>query len=117
MHRIILAIKPQLLSEALRRRLDEEADLAVVGHVHDDLDLLIAVRTHEANVVIHSWQANEMPEIYTHLMNEFPGLRMYGFPVDGATAVLCEQRISITPVKGSRPEALISSIRSAITAA
>lgn len=113
MHRIILAVKPQLLCDTLRRRIDEESDLTVVGHVDNDLDLLMAVKANEATVVIHSWDSPALPGICTHLLHEFPGLTLVGIGPDGDQAVLCEQRITCTPVTIGQPGDLLSTVRRA----
>jgi DNA-binding NarL/FixJ family response regulator len=110
MYRILLAVKPRLLSDALRRRLEADADAQVVGEVDNDLDLLLAVRATEANVVVQSWPTGEMPAIVTHLLVEFPGLSLLGLPAQGQGAVLCQQRLTQTPLAADL-DGILNSLR------
>jgi hypothetical protein len=92
MTKILFAVRPQLLRDALCRQLAAQPDLQVVGDVDNDLDLLLAVRATEAEVVVHSWQGDRMPALYTHLLQEYPGLTVIGLTEEGELRH-CQQRI------------------------
>lgn len=111
MYRILLALKPQLLREVWRHRLAEESDVQVVGEIEHEIDLLLAVRATDANVVLHGWNDEQMPPVYTHLLNEFPGLSLIGITPDGERATLCEMRLTRTSLDNSSVEDLLSSLR------
>jgi hypothetical protein len=108
MTKILFAIRPKLLRDALCAQLAALGEVQVVGEVDNDLDLLLAVRATKANVVLHSWRDDAMPALYTHLLQEYPGLVAIGVAPDG-TLRKCEQRIVQTPLDGI--DALLASLR------
>jgi DNA-binding NarL/FixJ family response regulator len=112
MCRILLAIKTKLCRDAWRYRLATEHDVSIVGEIDDDLDLLVAVRATEAQLIIHTWEGEEAPAIYSHLFAEFPGIKILGLAASGNRAVLCEQRLYETPLLTSTLEQMLESLRS-----
>ncbi len=112
MHQILLAVKPRLMCDMLKRQLAEAPETTVVGEIDNELDLLLAIRATQANVVLHSWNDDTMPPIYTHLLNEFPGLLLVGLLPSGERAMICEQRISTTLVEASSIAQLLTCLPS-----
>lgn len=110
MHQILLAVKPRLMRETLKRSLSESPNTVIVGEIDDELDLLLAIRATDANIVIHSWPNSNMPPIYTHLLGEFPGLKLVGLLPDGEQAMLCELRLSLSLVVASSVSELVASL-------
>ncbi|HTN74854.1 MAG TPA: hypothetical protein VL096_06390 [Pirellulaceae bacterium] len=100
-----------MLRDTLRCRLADEADVVLVGDVDNELDLLLAVRATQANVVIHVWNEEQMPPIYTHLLQEFPGLQLLGISPNGQDATHIEQRIWRKQLANANVDELLSSLR------
>lgn len=112
MRRVLLAINTQLARDAWRLRLATEPDVEVVGEVDNELDLFVAVRATEATLVIHAWEGNSLPAIYSHLFAEFPGLTLLGLTADGESAVLCEQRLHQQALSTNNLDQMLASLRS-----
>lgn len=110
MYRAILAVRPRLLLDAIRERFRSESDVTVVGEVRDEIDLLLAVRATNANLVVHTWNDENMPAIYTHLFQEFPGLTAIGL-TPGERVFLCEQRIVQTPLVDASIDDALDALR------
>jgi hypothetical protein len=93
--RVILALGPTILQRLLRDLIEREEGVEVVDETDDPVDLLMAVRRTEANVVLIAWpKSGEMPGICTHLLLEFPELLVIGLPEKGADPVFCQLRIN-----------------------
>jgi len=97
MPKILFAVRPQMLRDALARQLATQPDVQIVGDVDNDLDLLLAVRATKADAVVHSWPSETMPAIYSHLFQEYPGLIAIGLTEEGEVRH-CQQRIIETPL-------------------
>jgi hypothetical protein len=86
-----------MLRDALARQLAAQPDVQIVGDVDNELDLLLAVRATKADAVVHSWQGDAMPAIYSLLFQEYPGLVAIGLTEEGEIRH-CQQRIIETPL-------------------
>ena len=101
--RVLLALDPPLLREAVRCHLEREAGIEVVGEVQDPVDLLIAVEQFQADVVLHSWPTSEeTPGVCTNLLLEYPDLVAIGLSPDGDVAYISRLEIATNahPVRG-----------------
>ena len=77
--KVVLAVKPQLLRELLRRVIEEKSEMEIECEVFDPIDLLLAVKDTEADVVVMNLsESHRTPEICTHLLTEFPDLLVIG---------------------------------------
>ena len=112
MRKVLLAIKTKLCRDAWRMRLATEPDVEVVGEIDNEFDLFLAVRATEATLVIHAWEDNSPPAIYSHLFAEFPGLTILGLSANGESAVLCEQRLCQTSLSTNNLDQMLASLRS-----
>jgi hypothetical protein len=106
MPKILFSVRPPMLRDALARQLAAQPDVQIVGDVDDDLDLLLAVRATKADAIVHSWPGDVMPAIYTHLLQEYPGLIAIGLTEEGEVRH-CQQRIIETPLANGL-ESLVS---------
>jgi hypothetical protein len=97
-----------MLRDALVRQLAAQPDVQIVGDVDNELDLLLAVRATKADAVVHSWQGDAMPAIYSHLFQEYPGLIAIGLTEEGEIRH-CQQRIIETPLADGL-ESLVSTL-------
>lgn len=84
MIRLVLASMPPL---ALRNIIEEiagqQSDMEVVARDVDRSDLRDVVREHQANVVVVGLESNELPEVCTALLREFPDTLAVGVASDG----------------------------------
>lgn len=83
--RIILANEPRLLREMLKRVVDKQPDLQVVGEVSDWAELPSTIEQTEAQWVILSLLADgKMPEIADSLLAAHPKLHVLAVALDGS---------------------------------
>ncbi|MBN1911250.1 MAG: hypothetical protein JW818_16005 [Pirellulales bacterium] len=111
---VLLAVDSLMLGELLRRTIEREADLVVVGQVDNPIDLLVAVGAMEPDVVLHTWpDSDEMPGVFSHLLTEYPDLVVIGLPSAADRAVSCRQVIQRTETAVSSIKDLLAEIRTA----
>lgn len=113
--RVILADLPEPLRDGLERDLGQDIDLTVTS-VGDHLELLLAVGEAQADVVILGMQEGDLPGIATHLVEEYPHLRILTIHADARRVRVCELlrrlvQIDNVPL-GELPEVVSAVIRS-----
>jgi DNA-binding NarL/FixJ family response regulator len=113
--RVILADLPEPLRDGLERDLGQDIDLTVTS-VGDHLELLLAVGEAQADVVILGMQEGDLPGIATHLVEEYPHLRILTVHADARRVRVCELlrrlvQIDNVPL-GELPEVVSAVIRS-----
>lgn len=85
--KIMLSSRPKMLSEVIKRIVEHQPDMEVVGEVINPIDLLSAVRSVPVDVVIITpVNAAEDPKICKHLLNEYPRLRVITLSSHGEVA-------------------------------
>lgn len=113
---VVLAVAPRMLREPLRMLLEGESDLQIADEVLDPVDLLMAVKDAEANVVIMTVpDAEEIPAICTHLLTEFPDLLVIGISSTANRAFTYRSTIDCEPLSGLMLEDVVTAIRTATT--
>ena len=110
--RVLLANRPRMLRQSLCRILERQADFEVETVDPDPVDLLAAVDRTDADVVIVTLpESGDDPGISTHLLLEFPGLRVIAISAVEQRAALFRQVITreeLTPLAEDR---LLAAIR------
>jgi hypothetical protein len=85
---ILLASLPVVLEELVAQLIQQQPDMQLVGHVQGEVELLLAVR-HDLDVLIlGAPTAQPLPGICTHLLGEYPGLKIVVITASGDLAVL-----------------------------
>lgn len=110
--RVLLAVEPEILRDALSDTLERSEGVELVGEVDDPVDLLLAVEETRADVVLQSFPTpEELPAICGHLFAEYPYLRVIGLSPNGGPSYVCEQKVSVRPLPEAGIEELLSEIR------
>jgi DNA-binding NarL/FixJ family response regulator len=87
--KVLLAIRPRMIADVVRHLVERQPDMAVIGEVIDLTELLLTIRTSEAEVVIiTSTDADGEPGICSYLLAMYPQLKIMALSVKGDTAVL-----------------------------
>jgi DNA-binding NarL/FixJ family response regulator len=74
---VMFSSRPKLLSEVMRNFIERQPDMKVVGEVVDPIELIFALRVTPADVVIITpHEANGEPRICSHLLKEYPRLKI-----------------------------------------
>ncbi|MEV0429647.1 hypothetical protein [Micromonospora sp. NPDC050495] len=96
--------------DAVLRAVEEQADLEVVGVAADPWELLQAAGAQAADVVVVPAPAGGLPGVATHLLDQYPGIRVLA--VTGAgTAVSYRLRPQLVEVAWATPAELAAAIR------
>ena len=74
--RVLLADLPGIYGEVLHAVLAREPDMAVVGQVEGNLDILAASRHNTDVVILGVSQTDGPPGICSHLLSESPALKI-----------------------------------------
>ena len=112
--RILLAQLPRHLQDYFNRAVASQADMRLVGSFTNPLDVLLAVGSASADVVILGVADDVVPAIATHLYDEYPDVRLLGVTPDGHQAYLYELRPHPIPIGELSPTSLMEVIRSAV---
>jgi DNA-binding NarL/FixJ family response regulator len=112
--RVLLADLPQPLRRQLERGLARNADLTV-SSVGDHLEVLLAVGKARADVVVLWMPGGGLPGIATHLVEEYPHLRILTIRAEARRARVYEllpRLVQIGEVSpGALPEVISAMIR------
>jgi DNA-binding NarL/FixJ family response regulator len=94
MIRVLLAVESPV-SERLQKLIQQDADIEIVGQVTDPVDVLVAVKETQADVVIQQFpQSGSLPGICSNLLMEYPHLLVIGIPPRQDRVFACRQRIA-----------------------
>jgi hypothetical protein len=114
--RVLLAAMPPVLAALLTDLIERQSDMELVGRTHSErVDLLLAVRDCEANVVIMPLaDSAEVPGILSHLLGEYPELLILVLPTNSEYGfVYHRQGISKRPVMVVTGDSILKAIRTA----
>jgi DNA-binding NarL/FixJ family response regulator len=115
--KVLLASRPKLLSEVLRNMIARQPDMEVLGEVIDPIELLLAVRTTQAEVVIVTpLDSEEEPRLCRHLLADHPHLKIVTLSRTGEAATLYEFGSRRQRLEAPGEEAILRAIREAIRA-
>ena len=96
---VLLSQLPGLLRDSsIWQIFVEQVDMALVGEVNNSVDLLVAVRQTGADVVVVGMQDDRLPGVASHLLKEYPQLKILAVSSDGRSAFLYELRPQLTPI-------------------
>ena len=112
MHKIkvLLAIRPRMLSAVVRHLVERQPDMAVMSEASDPIELGSAIRATEAEVVILTpADADREPEVCRHLWAQSPQLTILTLSATGDTALVyasgaSQKRLNVSVVPASVTE-------------
>ncbi|MCX7789843.1 MAG: hypothetical protein N2378_04315 [Chloroflexaceae bacterium] len=80
--RVLLADVPDALAEELTALMRHEPDLYLVGRVVGGIEVLLAAEAVDV-VVIGAPDVHRLPAVVTHLLGEYPDLKILALATDG----------------------------------
>lgn len=105
------------LPEGLRQVVDEvvvrEPDIDVVGVAGSPSGLLRAAGTLRADVVVVAAVDGALPGVATHLLDQFPDIRVVAVAPEARAALMYAMRPRLDEFYGSSPAELANTIRAA----
>jgi len=114
MHKIkvLLAIRPRMLSEVVRHTVARQPDMEVVDELIDPFGLLLALRATPAEVVITTpGDTDREPRLDSALLAAYPHLKIMALSATGDTAVLYEAGALTQRIDEVGEESLLRAIR------
>lgn len=114
--RVLLANRPRMMREVVRKTIEHQEDMKVVGEVLDPLGLLMAVRKTGADVVILALKGSEEPGLCSHLLAEYPNLTILGLAPQGESAFIDQLRPHRQEISDPSEANILSALRHAIRA-
>src|SRR5262249_40149667 len=112
--RILLADLPPLLREKLKQAIANQPDMQVVGDVTSSFELLLATGETQADVVIIGLEESKLPGVCSHLLSEYPDVKIRGVDAGTSTAFLYEVRTRLVRLVEVSAEVFISAVRAAV---
>lgn len=114
--RILLGALPTSLQSAVAEVIRSHHDLEVVGAVPQPSELLLAAGLLRADVVVVGAAGDGLPGVATHLLDQYPHIKVVAVAPEGRQILVCALRPHITRLPVSPEysvEVLVDAIRSA----
>jgi DNA-binding NarL/FixJ family response regulator len=111
--RILLACPRMSQVNSWRSILSQDPDVELVGEVNDPINALVeAGETHATVVVIDLPPTGRDPGLFSHLLEEYPTVKVVAVSEDGNEIVKYERGILRSQVKDASPQGLRDFLRS-----
>ena len=111
--RVLLADLPQVVYNAVHYALSRQLDM-IVTSVSNNMEILLAAGETQADVVVLAMKNARLPGIATHLLQEYPNLKILAVSADGRNAFFCELRPQLAPIDTISWDTLPDVIRAAV---
>jgi DNA-binding NarL/FixJ family response regulator len=113
--KVMLASRPQMLSDVIRNMIDLQLDMIMVGEVIDPIKLLSAIRETPVDlVIITPLKANGEPKICRHLLVAYPSLKIITLSAKGEAAYLYQSGIPKLRIDDPCGRSILETIREAL---
>jgi hypothetical protein len=86
--RVLVANMSERLAQPVLQLIREQSDMTLVGQVQDNVNLLLAVGAGVDVVILGAPQVHPPPGICSHLLSEFPNLKILVLAMTSNLAVL-----------------------------
>jgi DNA-binding NarL/FixJ family response regulator len=111
---VLLAQLPPVVREILEGVFADQADIRVVGAVNGPVELLVAAGQTEADVVILEMDDTELPGVASHLLDQYPRLKILTVTADGRRMFLYQLRPQLVSLGEMEPHRLLQTIRTIV---
>ena len=113
--KMMLASRPQMLSNVIRNMIDHQRDMIMVGKVIDPIKLLFAIRKTPVDLVIVTpLKANGEPKICSHLLVEYPSLKVFTLSAKGEAAYLYQSGAPKLRIDDPCGQSILEAIRESL---
>jgi DNA-binding NarL/FixJ family response regulator len=109
--RVLLAAMSQTLRDTLTQLMAPQPDMEVIDEMGPDLELLVTVGQIHPDVLILGLESSRFPGISSHLLAEYPRLKILGLTADCGEASVCESEPREVPLGQVSREKLLALIR------
>ena len=111
--RVLIAHMQGTLAPQIVQHILEQTDMLLVGQIQNPIDLLLAVDMGVDVLVMTSSDAIQLPGIGTHLLSEYPHLRIIVIESEQALAMMYWLGLRQRELGTVSPETLLDDIRHA----
>jgi DNA-binding NarL/FixJ family response regulator len=112
--KIMLASRPKILSDVIRNIIELQKDMIIVGDVIDPIKLLYIIKDTVVDVVIVTpLKANGEPLICSHLLAEYPRLKIVTQSAQGEAAYLYQTGLLKIRLEDPSAQSILQVIREA----
>lgn len=110
--RLLVRQRQSVREQIAKMRLDEAPDIEIVGEVHDVLDILMAVKHKQADVVVASDSSDDRG-MASHLLAQFPDMTLLLLGAEGGAHIeqRCQHRFTVSNQSG---DAIADALRFAV---
>jgi DNA-binding NarL/FixJ family response regulator len=113
--KVMLASRPKMLSQVIRSMIDHQPDMQVIGEVIDPIELLNAAGAMPVDVVIITpLKVDEQPRLCSHLLNEFPRLKILILSVDGRAGFLYQSNEPKLQIDDPSEDSILNALRTSL---
>jgi hypothetical protein len=109
--RVLLANVPTLLPEWLARVLEEQEDIEIVDQLRGYVEMLLAAQKGVDVVVLSAQELQPLPGICSHLLSEYPAIKVMLLSPSGDKAILCWTGLRQKDLQIESAEALVGTLR------
>lgn len=110
--RVLVGLRPRILDDLLKKVIERQPDMEVVGEFLDPVDLLLKVRELDANIVLLNLpDSDEDPGICSHLLEEYPSLWIIAVSPARDVAYLYRKVEAKETIPGASESEIIAAIR------
>ena len=88
--------------------------MEVIDEIAGGVHLLMAAGRNCADVVVLGLEDGSLPGISSHLLSEYPHLKIFAVAADGRRALLNDLHPRVIPLEDTCPRRLVAVIRAAV---
>ena len=104
-----------MLSDVIRNMIEHQPDMVVVGEVIDPIELLhISSETEVDVVIVTPLKTNGQPKICSHLILEYPPLKVVTLSAKGEVAYLYQSDLPRLRINEPSGETILDAIRDSL---
>jgi len=109
--RVLASNLPRVLYEVLAASVSQDSNIVIVGNTRGALETLIAVRQGVDVVVLGAPEARRLPAICTHLLGEYPELKIIVVSLADEHTQVYWLGIRSRQVRPMTPRSILATIR------
>lgn len=112
--RMLLSGIAPLQNAAVKQAILDQDDMEIVDEVGEGMELLIATARARPDVIVLGFRGSEPPGICSHLLNEYPHIKVLGLAADGYKGFLCDLQLRIVSLGEQPYKQLLAMVRAAV---
>ena len=108
----MLSSRPRLLSDVMRNLIERQPDMIIAGDVIDPIELLFALQTMSADVIIITpLKANGYPKICSQLLKKHPQLRILILTIESEAVFIYQSGLPRKRIEKPSEQVILDAIR------